>query len=393
MVANIGPTWVEVDLDAVAHNLKIVRQIIRPGVKVMAVVKADAYGHGALSVAELLVNEGIEYLGVFTLQEAVELRAGGIKKPIVLLGAIAPDQAAQVVSLDIEASVSSVDVAEALGKAAIERGKRVRVHVEVDTGMNRFGIRPCDAESFMDALGAIAGIEIYGLYTHFAHHKKEQNRRQLRQFQAVISRLDEKGLRPKLLHAANSTAMLTLPESHFDMVRVGNILYGIAPGVPSVAKKLQPTWRLKSKVVQLRQVAKGQGVGYGSDFIAPRDMKVAVLAVGLADGFMLDVERPVCKWSDLVRYLLRAGIRGWRMLRNGNGITVRNVQARLVGRVGMQHCVIDVSNIKEIRIGDMVSLPCRWTAVPPHVPRVYIREGQPNRIALPVERQFLTLES
>lgn len=382
----VGPTWVEINLDNLAHNVREVRKMIGPRVSLLAVVKADAYGHGAVEVSRVVLAHGADRLGVFSLAEARELRAAGIKAPILVFATLLPEQVEDAAALGVAVSLADEETARALGAAGRRTGRAVPVHLEVDTGMRRGGVPPAAAPDMCARLAEIEGITLEGIYTHFAHPDARRNRRQLEQFTPVLAELTRRGLRPPIAHAANSAGVVGLPESYLDMVRVGNLLYGV--GAHGSGLDVRRTWSLKARVVQVRRVARGEGVGYGSDFIANRDMTVGVLAIGLADGFMLDPVRPVTRPLDWFSRVVMAGLQGWRAMARGNGIWLGGRPARLVGRVGMQHCLVDVSDMG-VRAGDVATVQCRWTAVSSRVPRVYIETGRPLKVALPAERQIV----
>lgn len=389
----VGPTWIEVNLDHIAWNVMAVRKMVGSDTRILAVVKADGYGHGALEVAGMALACGADALGVFSLQEAAELRAARITEPILMLGCPLPEQAEQVVELGLECTVHSASLAALLGGAALRAGQAVKVHLEVDTGMNRFGAHPRETPEIVRMIKNTAGVELEGIYTHFVFADPRRNRRQLTRFLDVVKKLESEGLRPRVVHAANSEGCLLLPESRLDMVRVGNLIYGIAHiphGVTPPPWEFRNAWTLKSTVLQVRRVQRGESIGYGSEFVAPRDMTVAVLPIGLADGFMWDPVRPAGKIRDVLTRMLSAGVHGWRSLSKG-GVYLRGREVRLVGRVGMQHCVVDVSGIKGLNEGEVAVIRASRIAVSARLPRVYIEDGRPVRVSFPSERRAVSL--
>jgi alanine racemase len=393
LLQSVGPTWIEINLDHIAWNVMAVRKMVGTDVKILAVVKADAYGHGALETAGMALACGADALGVFSVQEAEELRTAGITEPILMLGCPLPEQAETVVRLGLDCTVHSAPLAELLSNTALQAGRTLKVHLEVDTGMNRFGAHPRDVPDILRRTSSMRGIEVEGLYTHFVFSDPRKNRRQLSRFLELVDDLEKEGLRPPIIHAANSEGCLLLPESRLDLVRVGNLLYGIAhipSGVASPPWEFRNAWTLKSTVVQVRSVSKGEGIGYGSEFTAPRDMTVAVLPIGLADGFMWDPVRPAGKIRDVLTRMLSAGVHGWRSMSRG-GVVLQGREVRLVGRVGMQHCVVDVSRISGIREGDLALVRASRIGVSSRVPRVYLEDGQPVRVSFPSERRAVAL--
>lgn len=389
----VGPTWIEVDLDHIAWNVMAVRKMVGADTRILAVVKADGYGHGALEVAGMALACGADALGVFSIQEAAELRSAQITEPILMLGCPLPEQAQQVVELGLECTVHSALLAGVLGEAALRAGRTVKVHVEVDTGMNRFGAHPREVPEILRKIKGMPGVEVEGVYTHFVFADPRRNRRQLMRFLEVVKTLESEGLRPPVVHAANSEGCLLLPESRLDMVRVGNLIYGIAHiphGVTAPPWEFRNAWTLKSTVIQVRRVQRGESIGYGSEFIAPRDMTVAVLPIGLADGFMWDPVRPAGRIRDILSRMLSAGVHGWRSLSRG-GVYLRGREVRLVGRVGMQHCVVDVSGIKGLKEGEVAVVRASRIAVSARLPRVYLEDGRPVRVSFPSERRAVSL--
>lgn len=366
-------TWVEVDLDAIAHNLAAARGLVGDGVEVMAVVKANAYGHGAVEVARHALCSGATRLGVSSVAEADELRRAGIRAPILVFSPPLPAEMDRVVELGLTATVSSAETAGQLERAAA-CGRPVKVHVKVDSGLNRFGLPPQDAAGFLRALAGSPLLEVEGIYTQFPHRNRRLQA-QFRAFNGLLGRLQDEGLRPPIAHAANSTVLAEVPEAHLDMVRVGNLLYGFAPA--SARLDLRKTMYLRSSVVRVRRVKRGEPVGYEGDFVAPRDMTVAVLPIGFADGFMVDVVRPVSRWGDVPARLALEGRRSLRALLRGHGVTIRGRAVNLVGRVGMQHCCVDVTSLPDVEAGETATIATRYALTSPRLPRVYLRAGQP----------------
>ncbi|MEW6727115.1 MAG: alanine racemase [Bacillota bacterium] len=385
---NFGPNWVAVRLDNLAHNTMKVRALIGPAVQLLAVVKADGYGHGAVETAKTVLASGADRLGVFDLVEASVLRKAGLNIPILVFCPPGPGQAEEVVHLGADVTLNSLDVAREIGEHAYKAGMLVRIHVKVDTGFHRFGLPAADVPDFLSRLQDVRGLVVEGLYTHFAAHEKSAMSKQLDRFLQLVDRLDNMGLKPPFIHAANSAGTVLLPDSHLGMVRVGNLLYGWGPGYLS----LKPAWQVMSTVRMVRRVHRGESVGYGGDFTARRDMTVAVLPLGFADGMTMYPSRPVSGVGDALRKAARAALQGMRSLTAGDArVRFGEHPARLVGRVGMQHCVVDVSNL-EVKPGDVASIECRVTAVPPHVPRVYYDRERPVRVRVPGEYKTVELE-
>ncbi len=332
------PTWVEIDLNAIASNVRHIQARVGPHVKVLVALKADAYGHGAIKVARTVLHNGADMLGVATLSEALPLREANITAPILVFGYIAPWQMREAIRLQTRVTLYTLEAAERLARAAQDLAQTVKVHVKVDTGMGRLGIRYEQLDEILALLHTIrglAGLELEGLYTHFAQADNADQthvRLQLARFQQVLARVDEKGLRPPLVHAANSAGTLAVPESHFDMVRPGIAVYGLDPSeAVCLPEGFRPALSFKTQISQVKWVPKGEGISYGSTYITTRPTRIAVLPVGYADGF----RRAPTTWGSVL---------------------LHGQEAPLLGRVCMDQCMIDVTHIPQARIGDEVVL-------------------------------------
>jgi len=327
------PTWAEIDLDAIAHNVRAIRAKIGRRVKMLAAVKADAYGHGAVPVSCTALEHGADMLGVATVEEAVELRENEVAAPILILGCVLPEEAEAVVEHGLAATVCDLAVAEALSRSAVAQAKRVSVHVKVDTGMGRIGVRPDEALEFVRRIVRLHGLSLDGLFTHFPsadETDKTFTRQQIAAFSQVIQELEADGIRIPLKHAANSAAILDLPESYFDMVRPGLILYGLHPS-PDVQRSmaLKPAMTLKTRVVFLKDVPAGTPLSYSRTFTTRRPSRIATLPIGYADGLS-------------------------RGLSNKGAALIRGQRAAVVGRICMDQCLADVTDIPGAAVGDEV---------------------------------------
>ncbi len=326
------PTYAKVDLRAVQSNLRKIRAWVGRSVKVMAVVKADAYGHGAVEVSKAALKAGAEWLGVAIPEEGVELRKAGIEAPILVLGATSPSQASLVVNFGLDQTLSGLPLAEALSALACRMGKRVGVHLKVDTGMGRLGVFPSEAVAFARRVHSLPGLTLKGLMTHLAT-AGEDNRYALKQvkvFQEVAEALKQAGFTFPLRHVANSAAILDLPDSFFDLVRPGLLLYGCYPSkAVSRPFPLRPALSLRTRITHLKDLPKGAGISYGRTFITKHPTKVAILPLGYADGLSF-------------------------LLSNRGEVLVRGRKARIVGRVCMDMCMVDVTTVPGVKVGDEV---------------------------------------
>ena len=332
------PTWVEIDLSAIGNNTRQVKSLVGPQVSVLASLKADAYGHGALKVARTVLHNGASMLGVATVSEATPLREAGVNAPILVFGYVPLWQMREAVRLGLTITLYSVESAQALSRAALALGQTVKVHVKVDTGMGRLGIRAEQVEeivTLMREIRGLPGLELEGVFTHFAMADtldQAHARIQLARFQNVLQVLEAVGMRPPLVHAANSAATIALPEAHFDMVRPGIALYGLDPSLEvRLPAGFRPALSFKTQVAQAKIIPEGECISYGCTYTTERPTRVAVLPVGYADGF----RRAPTNWGTVL---------------------IHGQEAPLLGRVCMDQCMVDVSHIPHTRVGDEVVL-------------------------------------
>ncbi len=332
------PTWVEIDLSAIANNTRRIAEIVGPQVRILASLKADAYGHGAVKVAHTVLRNGAGMLGVATVSEAMLLREAGIRAPVLVFGYTPPWQMREAAHLDLTITLYSIEASQALSRAATSLGKTVKVHVKVDTGMGRLGIRAgelAEIVRLVEAVKQLPGLELEGIFTHFARADaldQAHARLQLSRFHEVLRAMEQKHLRPPFIHAANSAALLSLPESHFDMVRPGIALYGLDPSDEvRLPAGFRPALSFKTQVAQVKLVPAGEGISYGATFVTGHPTMVATLPVGYADGF----RRAPANWGSVL---------------------IHGQEAPLLGRVCMDQCMVDVSHIPQVRVGDEVVL-------------------------------------
>jgi alanine racemase len=330
------PTWIEVNRHALVNNVQQLRKLLKPPCLLMGVVKANAYGHGAAATSQVLVDAGVDRLAVATLGEALELRRGGIGVPILVLGYTPGALALDAVEQEITLAVVDMETAQAVAGAAQKVGKVARLHLKVNSGMNRLGVAPQEAAPLLAALGRLQGVEVEGIFTHFATSDTDRDyaEEQFQRFAPLLDSLAASGLRPPIAHAANSAATLTMPHTHLDMVRCGITLYGLDPDVEGtpLPAGFSPALSWKAQVAQVRSLQPGDPVSYGREFIADRPMTVATVPVGYADGFP---RRPY----------------------NWGSVLIHGQRASILGRVCMDQCVVDVTAIasqEAVRQGDEV---------------------------------------
>jgi alanine racemase len=285
----IRPTNVEVDLDRLTENYRVIAGHVS-GAKVMAILKANAYGHGMVAVAHHLVSIGVDYLGVAVLEEGILLRESGITAPILVLGGIIGNQVPRFLDNNLTLTASSVEKLAQIDEAARERGVNARVHLKIDTGMERIGVHYYSADALLEASLACSNVEVEGIYSHFANSDAldlDSAREQLRRFQQVLSFYEERDLpRPPLRHMANSGAILQLPESHMDLVRPGILLYGVYPSDEAQRTiSVYPALSWKSRVVYFKVVQPDHPVSYGSTWQSDRMTRIVTVPVGYGDGY------------------------------------------------------------------------------------------------------------
>jgi len=331
--------YAEIDLDAVLFNFEQMSRNIPEETKIMAVVKADAYGHGAVPLAELL--EPYDFLWGYaaaTVDEAIELRRAGIQKPILILGYTFPECYAQIVKYDIRQTVFQMDMAEALSKEAVRQNKKAYLHIKLDTGMGRIGYQTA-GEALRDTLRMkeLPLIELEGVFTHFANadtRNQEFTIKQIEKYCQMVKTMEDAGVHFSLKHCANSAGIIELSEQKFDLVRAGIISFGMWPSdeVRRDTVQLKPILSLKSHVVYVKEVEPGTPVSYGSTWIAKEKRTIATVPVGYGDGYP-------------------------RSLSNKGYVLIKGFRAPIVGRVCMDQLMVDVTEIPEtIRTGDRVTL-------------------------------------
>ncbi len=327
--------WAEIDLDALERNYRYLEHRLTAGTSMLAVIKADAYGHGAVLVAGRLVKLGVTMLGVGDSHEALELRRAGINAPLLVLGAIVEGEMEAVVSNDVATCVHSVSRARKLASVAEAMGRRARVHLKVDTGMGRLGVRPEIAQGLAREIAASPHLQLDGLCTHYGSatcpvpfHTLEQ----LSTFVRLVEQLRAEGIQPPCIHASSSGAVFSTLGEHFSMVRVGLGLFGLNPGnLPMGASPVDPVLGLKTQVVFLKDLPEGAPVGYNRTFVTRRPTRMAVLPVGYSDGLPY-------------------------ALSNRANLLVRGEHAPIIGSISMDYTTVDVTDIPDTTVGDEVTI-------------------------------------
>jgi alanine racemase len=330
-VADRRWAWVEVDLGAVGHNVRVLKDSLSAGTLFMAVAKADGYGHGAVQIAGAALAAGADRLGVATVDEGVDLRKAGVVAPIHVLSEPPPGAAGLVVRHQLTPGLYSRDFALALSKAASVAGVTAPFHLKINTGMNRIGVATEEAVSFVESLRGLPGVAMEGVYTHFATAEVPGDwefDRQVQRFDGVVREMRAHRIDCGIVHAANSAATILHPQTHLDMVRCGIALYGLHPGEATHARAdLRPAMSVKAKVSQVRRVAMGEGVSYGFTYHTGAPTTIATLPLGYADG---------------VR----------RTLSNCMSVLVKGAECRQVGRVCMDQLMVEIPRGLDVVPGD-----------------------------------------
>lgn len=378
MIDNIRPTWAEIDLDNLEHNMKEIAKLCK-GKEIIAVLKADAYGHGALDVARTLINGGATKLGAAVITEALELRDSGIDTPIVILGYTPLSFAKELIRNDIEQTVYTYECAAELSKEAQSLNKRVKIHVAVDTGMGRIGFLPTNQGlNEIEALSKLPNVDIDAIFTHFAtadEADKSYTLEQMEKFNWFCDALEKRGVNVGKKHIANSAAIIDMPDAYFDGVRPGILLYGYYPSYEVNREKLdlKRVLTLKANISYVKTLPKGEYISYGRKFYTERESIIATIPIGYADGYS-------------------------RQMLNKAKVIINGQLAPVVGSICMDQCMVDVTDIGQVKEGDEVILLGEQNGVKfdaedmaeiigtisyevicmisKRVPRVYIRDGE-----------------
>jgi|LGOV01.1.fsa_nt_gb alanine racemase len=330
------PTWAEINLDALEHNYQEIRRIVGNDTKILGVVKADAYGHGSLECAKTLVAVGIDMLAVAFIDEAIALRQGGITAEILLLGFTPESAIPDLIKWNIIPGVYQIEFAIALSEYCLTMNTIHPIHIKVDTGMGRIGFLWKEAPDFIEKIDHLKGIRIEGLYSHYSTadaFDKGYSEIQTKRFKDVIREIEEKEIHIPIKHIANSAGIFDLEGVHFDMVRPGIILYGLYPSkeVDRTKIDLKPVMRLKTTIVHIKTIQKGDSISYGNQFIADEKRIIGTLPIGYADGLS-------------------------RVLSNQISVWINDTLVPIVGNICMDQCMVDLSKIKATSLYDEVEI-------------------------------------
>lgn len=374
----IRPTWVEINLDNLAHNIREIRKITKKDTLITAVVKANAYGHGSIEAAKVFLENGADRLAVATLSEAIELRKAKIYAPILVLGYIPKSQYSLAIKWNISQTIYNYESAKILSNISQDLGEKSIIHIKIDTGMGRLGFLPKD-DSVEDIvkISQLPNLEIEGIFSHFSKADERDKGYTIYQFESfmdMVKKLDNRGVYIPIKHISNSAAIIDLPQYHLDMIRPGIMLYGYYPSeeVDKDRIVLRPAMTLKTKVSNIKKVPKGSYISYGGLYVTEKESKIATIPIGYADGFS-------------------------RLLTSKAEVYIKGQRVPVAGRICMDQCMLDVSNVEGVNIDDQVVLFGYEEGYPTveeianklntnsyevicmvgrRVPRVYIQEGQ-----------------
>lgn len=326
--------WVEVDLNAITHNVQEVQRLVGSNVSVIATVKSDAYGHGLVQVSKTLLKKGATMLAVASIDEAVQLRSCGISAPILILYGVPIWEIEQVVTMNLELAIFDLAFARRLSATAREQGKTISVHIKIDTGMGWFGLSPDEEKisDFVNKLHQLPNIRINGIFSHFASSASDRirARQQLSQFRECLNKLKRNGISPPYIHIANSVAILENLDAYFNAVRPGLLLYGLYPSCENhELVDLQPALEFKTRIIQIRHISPGEPIGYEGTYVPTEPTDVGVLPIGYSDGIP-------------------------RFLSNQGEVLINGCRAPIVGNVCMNMCMVNVTGIPNVQVGDEV---------------------------------------
>jgi len=380
-----GPRWIIVDASALEHNLRAVKGLLKPSTKLLAVVKADAYGYGAVEAARVFTAAGADYLGVTTLAEGLELRRAGISAPVLVMSPLLAGELPAAIENDLTLSISSRSGYQAAVAAANSVGRRARIHLKVETGLQRTGLSPGEAVSLTREVISGNSVVLEGIYSHLAEAARPGlTAKQIGCFKKVLKELEAENIVIPLRHICNSTGLLAHPEMQLDMVRIGTLLYGQFPyRAPRRELELKDGWSFLARIVFIHDVTPGTPVGYGGDYVARKATRLAVIPVGYADGLALTAVTRPKNLNDLARHLVKIVL---AYLGRGGGegtvVTVGGQKAPVVGRVGMQLSMIDIGHLPHVKQGQEVEVVLRRPTASTRLPRIYCRDKVPYLIRL-----------
>lgn len=362
--------WLEVSKKALEHNYKALRKNIAKDVKICAVVKANAYGHDIITAAKTFVDLGCDFLAVTHFSEAERIRESGIKAKILLYIPVSYCNLEKAIFSNISLTATCIEDVKNISNVATQIGRIANIHIKIDSGTGRSGIYSGDILYMFEEIKKVSNINVEGIYTHFARPGDIDIKFTLSQFEAFTDILDilkKNGYKYGIAHACNSAAAVRFSNMHLDMVRLGTILYGQFPSIYSKNDNIElvNTWKLKCRICQIREFKQGTNIGADDEFVAKKDMTVAVLPIGYSDGYTLISESKAYK-IEPIRYFMKKYFNKQYVYINGN-------KCNVAGRICMQMCMVDITDIKDdVKLDDVVNIPCTMSLINPLIPRILI---------------------
>lgn len=387
--------WIEIDVSAIKNNLHSLQAQLDEKVRLIAVVKANAYGHGSIEVARILYQNGVDFFAVSYLEEALEIRRAGIRSSILLFSPVIDEEKIQLaIENKITLVITSVLDCNLIDKVSRQLKSTVTVHLKVDTGLGRFGINEEELVDICHTLLDNPHVYMEGIFTHMAEANNEKyTLKQFEEFKQIIEDLDNNNIKIPVKHCANSTVFLKYPSMHLDAVRIGTLLSGQFPvGDMPHPFILSDPFSFKTKVIAVRTLKKGSLLGYFRTYRLKQDAKVAVIPIGFNDGLALEVGNPPTNFLDLIKILLRIILRYLNFKRFNINVKIKDHFYPIRGKVFMQMSLIELPLHSDVGIGDIVEVPIRKTLVARNIKRIYVKEGLPGKIRQGDKTVYITEE-
>lgn len=378
---NMPSCFIEINRDALRHNFRQIQTLVGAQTRVIAVIKANAYGHGTIETARVFQSEGASMLAVTRLEEAIPLRESGITTPVLMLTPPLPDEENAALSHDLTLCVASLDDAKRVSQAAIKLNKTARVQLKINSGMSRLGVEADEAARVATEIGALPNLQLEAAWTHFAfagESDASSTRHAFARFQSAAKDI-ENATGIANFHCANSAATLRFPEMRLSFVRPGTILYGQFPSdaAREAAKEngvvLRDGFRACARIIAVREVKRGQTVGYGGEWKAARDERIATIGIGYADGLMMTPDARVPNAKRTLQNALKNAVRPPQRF-----VKWKDQRAPIIGRIAMQQCSILVTHLPQMQVGEVVDVSMRRLAAGAHLPRVYVDDADSN---------------
>ncbi|HZK43048.1 MAG TPA: alanine racemase [Syntrophomonadaceae bacterium] len=390
-----GNKWVEIDILAIKNNLLNIQAHLADRARLIGVVKANGYGHGAIEVARILQQNGVDFLAVSYLDEALKIRNSGIKSSIMLFSPLIDElEIKEAIENEITLAITSIYDSQLINKVSSKLRIPVNIHLKVDTGLGRFGIYDEDLIDICNDLLNNPFIYIEGIFTHVAEANNEKHTiNQFKQFTEIINKLEHNNIHIPIKHFANSTVFLKYPEMHLDAVRIGTLLSGQFPvGDMPHPFELTDPFSFKTKIISLREMQKGQYLGYYRTYRLKANAKVAVIPVGFSDGLVLEVANPPTNFLDLIKILLRTILRYFNYSRFTMNVKIKNENYPIRGKVFMQMTLIELPIHSDVEVGDIVEVPMRKTLIDQDIVRLYVQGDLSGKVSRGNKTVYITKE-